>query len=95
VLVDSDLDWGQDLHRLELRAAQLRIGHLNLAYRGTADLRREPLPPLHVLPGRERVTGWVAVSQLARTRNLSDYAWLDGYQPFERVGKTIDLYYVP
>jgi hypothetical protein len=95
VLVDSDLDWGQDLHRLELRAAQLRIGHLNLAYRGTADLRREPLPPLHVLPGRERVTGWVAVSQLARTRNLSDYAWLDGYQPLERVGKTIDLYYVP
>jgi Dolichyl-phosphate-mannose-protein mannosyltransferase len=95
VLVDSDLDWGQDLHRLELRAAQLRIGHLNLAYRGTADLRREPLPPLHVLPGRERVTGWVAVSQLARTRNLSDYAWLDAYQPLERVGKTIDLYYVP
>jgi hypothetical protein len=37
----------------------------------------------------------VAVSQLARTRNLSDYAWLDGYQPLERVGKTIDLYYVP
>jgi Dolichyl-phosphate-mannose-protein mannosyltransferase len=95
VLVDSDLDWGQDLHRLELRAAQLHIGHLSLAYRGTADLRREPLPPLHILPGRERVTGWVAVSQLARTRNLSDYAWLDGYRPLERVGKTIDLYYVP
>jgi hypothetical protein len=95
VLVDSDLDWGQDLHRLEVRAAQLRIGHLNLAYRGTADLRREQLPQVHILPGRERVNGWVAVSQLARTRNLSDYAWLDAYRPIERVGKTIDLYYVP
>jgi hypothetical protein len=68
---------------------------LNLAYRGTADLRREPLPPLHILAPRERVTGWVAVSQLARTRNRTDYAWLDAYRPVERVGKTIDLYYLP
>ena len=95
VLVDSDLDWGQDLHRLELRAAELNIGHLNLAYRGTADLRRERLPPVHILPPHERVTGWVAVSELARTRNGSDYDWLDSYHPLERVGKTIDLYYVP
>jgi 4-amino-4-deoxy-L-arabinose transferase-like glycosyltransferase len=95
VLVDSDLDWGQDLHRLELRVAQLHIGHLNLAYRGTADLRREPLPQVHILPPKERTIGWVAISELARTRNLSDYAWLDGYRPLERVGKTIDLYYVP
>jgi hypothetical protein len=95
VLVDSDLDWGQDLHRLEVRAVQLQIGHLNLAYRGSADLRREPLPPVHILPPRERVHGWVAISQLARTRNLTDYDWLDAYRPLERIGKTIDLYYVP
>ena len=95
VLVDSDLDWGQDLRRLELRAARLRIPHLALAYRGTADLKREPLPPFTVLPGRRPTHGWVAVSQLARTRNLSDYAWLDAYRPVERVGKSIDLYYIP
>ena len=95
VLVDSDLDWGQDLHRLEARASQLCIGHLNLAYRGTADLRREPLPPVHILAPHERAAGWVAVSQLARTRNHSDYDWLDAYDPVERVGKTIDLYYLP
>jgi hypothetical protein len=95
VLVDSDLDWGQDLHRLEVRVAQLGIAHLNLAYRGTADLRREPLPQVYILPPRERVSGWVAVSQLARTRNPTDYGWLDAYRPVERVGKTIDLYYLP
>jgi len=95
VLVDSDLDWGQDLRRLELRAARLRIPHLALAYRGTADLKREPLPPFTVLPGRRPTHGWVAVSQLARTRNLNDYAWLDAYRPVERVGKSIDLYYIP
>ena len=95
VLVDSDLDWGQDLHRLELRAAQLHIQHLSLAYRGTVNLGREPLPPLHVLPPHQPVRGWVAVSVLARTRNPADYAWLDAYQPIERIGKTIDLYYIP
>ncbi|HYL69855.1 MAG TPA: phospholipid carrier-dependent glycosyltransferase [Candidatus Dormibacteraeota bacterium] len=95
VLVDSDLDWGQDLKRLERRAAALGIGHLYLAYRGTADLAREALPPFTVLGARQPVTGWVAVSALARTRNPADYAWLGAYVPLERIGKTIDLYFIP
>ena len=95
VLVDSDLDWGQDLRRLELRAGELRISSLSLAYRGTANLKREPLPPFTVLPPQHPVRGWVAVSALARTRNAADYAWLNAFRPIERVGKTIDLYYIP
>jgi len=95
VLVDSDLDWGQDLYRLEQRAKALSIPHLSLAYRGTADLTREPLPPLYILPPKQPVKGWVAVSALARTRNTADYAWLNAFTPLERVGKTIDLYFIP
>jgi 4-amino-4-deoxy-L-arabinose transferase-like glycosyltransferase len=95
VLVDSDLDWGQDLRRLEWRAAQLKIPHLALAYRGTALLSQEPLPPFTDLPPNQPTTGWVAISELARTRNPNDYAWTRAYQPVERVGKTIDLYYIP
>src|SRR2546430_13379641 len=67
VLVDSDLDWGQDLRRLELRAQQLRIGHLSLAYRGTAGLSREPLPPVVNLAARPPASGWGAVLSLPRT----------------------------
>jgi hypothetical protein len=95
VLVDSDLDWGQDLKRLEIRAAALHLPKLYLAYLGTADLAREPLPPLELLKARQQVSGWVAISDLARTRRAGDYAWLEGYRPVERIGKTIDLYYIP
>ncbi len=95
VLVDSDLDWGQDLDRLEDRAAQLKIAKLNLAYLGTVDLARESLPPYTVLPYFTPVHGWVAISALARVTNPPAYAWLDAYRPLERVGKTIDLYYIP
>lgn len=94
VLVDSDLDWGQDLRRLEQRAAAIRIPQLNLAYRGTADLTREPLPPIVVMPPWKHATGWVAISALAKVHDPKGYAWLDAFRPMERVGKTIELYYI-
>lgn len=95
VLVDSDLDWGQDLWRLEKRAAEIKIPLLNLAYRGTADLTREALPPYVVLPPWKQVTGWVAISALAKEHDPKGYAWLDAYKPMEWIGKTIKLYYIP
>jgi 4-amino-4-deoxy-L-arabinose transferase-like glycosyltransferase len=94
VLVDSDLDWGQDLWRLERRAAEIKIPKLNLAYRGTADLAREPLPPYVVMPPWKPVTGWVAISALAKVHDPKGYAWLDAYKPMEQIGKTIELYYI-
>jgi hypothetical protein len=95
VLVDSDLDWGQDLRRLEQRLAELKVSRVNLAYRGTADLTREPLPPFVNLPPWKPATGWVAISALARSHDMAGYGWLNAYKPAERVGKTIDLYYIP
>jgi hypothetical protein len=95
ILVDSDLDWGQDLGRLEERTAELHIPQLWLAYSGTFDPRREPLPPVQVLRPRQPVTGWVAISALQRASDPRNYAWLNAYEPVERIGKTIDLYYIP
>ena len=95
VLVDSDLDWGQDLRRLEGVLAELKVKRLSLAYQGTADLAREPLPPFtRLLPGHP-VQGWIAITALAREHGIKGYAWLDAYQPIERIGKTIDLYFIP
>ncbi len=95
VLVDSDLDWGQDLRRLERRLVELKVPRVSLAYQGTADLAREPLPAFVLLPPRQSATGWVAITALAREHEPLGYAWLGSYRPVERVGKTIDLYFIP
>jgi hypothetical protein len=95
VLVDSDLDWGQDLRRLEWRLAERAVRHVSLAYQGTADLARESLPPFDLLPPRHPVTGWVAITALAREHEAAGYAWLRSYEPVERIGKTVDLYFIP
>jgi 4-amino-4-deoxy-L-arabinose transferase-like glycosyltransferase len=94
VLVDSDLDWGQDLRRLERRLAQLKVPSVSLAYQGTADLSREMLPPCVRLPPRQPATGWVAITALTREHEPAGYAWLNAYRPVERIGTTIDLYFI-
>jgi 4-amino-4-deoxy-L-arabinose transferase-like glycosyltransferase len=94
VLVDSDLDWGQDLRRLERRLVQLKAPSVSLAYQGTADLAKEMLPPYVRLPPRQPATGWVAITALTREHEPAGYTWLDAYRPVERVGKTIDLYFI-
>jgi len=95
VLVDSDLDWGQDLQRLEERAAAIKIPKLNLAYLGTPDLTRERLPPYVMMAPGKPVTGWIAISALAKAHYPKGYAWLNAYRPLETIGKTIELYYIP
>lgn len=95
VLVDSDLDWGQDFRRLQARLQALHVDSVALAYSGSVDLAREALPPYRVLGPDERASGWIAVSELARIHAPERFRWLASYAPVERVGRTIDLYYVP
>ena len=95
VLVDSDLAWGQDVRRLERRLAELKVPSFSFAYLGTADLNRETFPKLSRLPPGRQVTGWVAITALARVHGGAGYDWLDAYAPIEKIGKSIDLYYIP
>jgi len=95
VVVDSDLDWGQDLKRLVARLHALGVPSVALAYSGSADLKREGLPPYTLLKPDERASGWIAVSALARAEAPRHFDWLAPYARRERVGKTIDLYFIP
>jgi hypothetical protein len=96
ILVDSDLDWGQDLPRLAEVARAEHISDLALAYFGTADPRQHGLPYAHPLRVGDRPTGWVAISETQFRRGLESapdaYGWLSTYQPLLRVGKSMRLY---
>jgi hypothetical protein len=96
VLVDSDLDWGQDLRRLKQALHDRKIDRISIVYRGSADLDREQIPAkfTRLWPG-QRATGWIAVFALAKaTEESHGYDWLNELQPVARIGKSVDLYFV-
>ncbi len=95
ILVDSDLDWGQDLRRLSQELARRQITDVYIAYRGSADLTREHLPSYKPLWPHQQVTGWIALDMLSLKESNHGYDWLQRYQPLQRIGKSIDLYYLP
>jgi hypothetical protein len=66
VLMGSDLDWGQDLLRLETALARRNVPQLWIAYLGGADLCRHRLPPMRWLRPHQPVTGWIAISETYR-----------------------------
>ena len=98
VLVNSDLDWGQDGKRLVAEVKRLGIDSLTVGYFGTADLRKRGLERFDTLADYRRVTGWVAVSinRLTLGRALEpasdQFVWLKAYQPVRTIGRSILLY---
>ena len=103
-LVDSDLDWGQDLDRLAATLKRKGVEQVDLAYFGSADVSQHGLPHTMKLQPGERVRGWIAVSEFRfvmgsehaeHSAPFSEFEWLGAFQPFERVGRSIRLYHVP
>ena len=92
ILVDSDLDWGQDLLRLADTVRARHIDSLALAYFGSADPRFH-LSRVRPMAPFERPAGWFAVS-VAVTKGMGarGFEWLDSIPPVATVGKSIRLY---
>jgi hypothetical protein len=101
ILVDSDLDSGQDLKRLADTLRARRISAVSIAYAGSATVAEHGLPPVRWLEPHRPVKGWVAASLYAlKLGSLDrpghgDFAWLERYPPVARVGQSIRLYYIP
>jgi len=93
VLVDSDLDWGQDVLRLA-DATDARTQPLTVAYFGTADLRRHLRVSFRILRPGQQPYGWIALSEtiLRKGKPPGRFAFLDGV-PYTTIGKSIRLYY--
>ncbi len=99
ILVDSDLDWGQDLLRLSNDLRARGVVHVAIAYNGSADLNRMDLPPFEILAPCVHTTGWIAISlfdlEMSKASSCSGFSWLEVYKPVALVGKSIRLYRVP
>jgi hypothetical protein len=101
ILVDSDLDDGQDLKRLADTLRARHIPAVSLAYAGSATVVEHGLPPVHWLEPHRPVSGWVAASLYSiKLGSLDrpghdDFAWLERYRPVALVGRSIRLYYIP
>ena len=76
ILVDSDLDWGQDMARLASELQRRRVPYLHMACLYTGDDTRLGLPAWDSLEPYQPVTGWVAVSQTM----LKNYGWMAATQ---------------
>lgn len=95
ILVDSDLDWGQDLKRLSKRLHE--VGATSVAYTGYvwADLETEHgFPPIHGMNRVAPVEGWNAIG-VTLWKEFRIVTWPDEFKPKERVGKGILLWYFP
>jgi 4-amino-4-deoxy-L-arabinose transferase-like glycosyltransferase len=76
VLLDSDLDWGQDLLRLQKSLAERHVGAVHVAYWGVSDLCRH-VPNGRWLRPHERATGWIAISETYR-KGVATFSYRDG-----------------
>ncbi len=97
ILVDSNLDWGQDYLRLVDTLRRRRILHVRVLEFGTVQLWKHDIDAQAAVPATS-APGWYVVSESALALNSDArrgaYRWLDRY-PFERIGKSIRLYRVP
>lgn len=94
LLIDSNLDWGQDLKSLGEYVHQNNISHVYLGYfgKGSPKFREINYTQLPCYP----VNGIVAISYSlfeGITKDQADCAsWLRSYQPAEVIGHTITVY---
>jgi 4-amino-4-deoxy-L-arabinose transferase-like glycosyltransferase len=97
VLVDSNLDWGQDLKRLSGYARERGIERIGVLLATTDDISRFGLVAYGLEPWI-KPQGWIAVSHTALAYNncrSEGFRWLRNYQPVKKIGKGIEVYWIP
>jgi hypothetical protein len=91
-LLDSNIDWGQDVLRLRRVVREKKIDRIGLNVMGWHDYDALGFPPNYKAERDTPSQGWVAVSE--HMYGILGFQWLHGRR-YERVGKSIRLYYIP
>ena len=103
-LVDSNLDWGQDLKNLKVYMDQNGLQDIRLAYFGSAHtdyygIQAKPLPmekPDDLETRRSEVYAISATYlQSGYLGDAEAFGWLGEYEPFAKIGYSIFLYRLP
>lgn len=98
VVVESNLDWGQDLHRLAVVCREQHITSLRAALFTSTNPRLVGVPITGNVDPFEPSQGWIAVSESViepeQAADPNRYAWLTNGRPFTRIGKSVRLYRV-
>jgi 4-amino-4-deoxy-L-arabinose transferase-like glycosyltransferase len=94
-LIDSNIDWGQDVLRLRNVVRRRNINSLTLSLMGPADYPALGFPTVYNADPWARSHGWIAVSDHSyqMTKTQGGWKWLP--DTYERIGKSIRLYHVP
>lgn len=96
VLVDSNLDWGQDVLRLRDELRRRNVSFIRVSLAGATDLDRLGFPPHGNADLWTLQHGWVAVSDHAYRIHRSGGGWMWLHRrPYERIGTSIRLYNIP
>jgi hypothetical protein len=102
IVVDSDLDWGQDVKRLARRLQQVGAREVTFLSLLTADYREHGMPRvIGVMDGLRPPPGWCAISiTYLKARRLGSpdpnrVLWPDRIPPAEKVGAGIYLWQFP
>ena len=101
IVADSDLDWGQDLHRATLLLRERGVREAWLAYEGSGQPSRETGVVYRELPDNTRVRGWVVASmrklyyvgaKVQASGKPDPYGWLKPLAPTMRAGRSIVIF---
>lgn len=99
VVVESNFDWGQDLHRLAIACSERHITSLNAALFSTTSPQLVGVPGGGAIDPYQASKGWFAISEsILQPEQAADpnrYAWLtQNGRAFTRIGAAVRLYRV-
>jgi len=93
-LIDSNLDWGQDLLRLRDTLKKEHADKIAISVLAIFDYDGQRFPPHDSANPWQPTTGWIAVSDYSYRMTFVEggWRWLET-KPYRRIGKSIRLYY--